>query len=175
MRKLVLALAATAALSSAAFAQNVSNTQLIITGEITDASCSMKIDPINFQSISVKAFEGSVDAKSGWELTNIEFYKCVLDDSQNNGPKVDKIDVVVSPGPAAGTTAFYANSGSAENIGIELEVNRTAVNANQGLVINDLDLNSVSKSVPVRARLAKVGPVAAGDINAAIGITAEYK
>lgn len=174
MKKLVLALAATAALSSVAFAQsNVSNTQLIITGEITEASCNMVIKPIQFPSISVKQFQ-TTNAKSGWEVTNVEFTQCVLDDSANGGPKVDKIELIVDSGVAAGSSNYYANSGTAEGMAVELEVNGNVIDASAGKTLN-LDLTTANKNVPVRARLASVGAVTAGDINAAIGFTAVYK
>lgn len=177
MKKLVLAIAAAAALSSTAFAQtNTSNAELVITGEITNASCSMKIKPINFQSKSVREF-ADADAKSGWETSNIEFSKCQLDGTGTggNGLEVDSIDVTVHSGTAADTAGLYwANSGTADNVAVELEIDGKQIKP-AGQVLTDLPLASESKNVGIRARLVKTGAVGAGDINTSVSITADYK
>lgn len=176
MKKLVLAIAAAAALSSTAFAQtNTSNAELVITGEITNASCGMKIKPINFQSKSIREFEDA--EKTGWETSNIEFSKCQLDGTQpgGNGLEVDSIDVTVHSGTAADTAGLYwANSGTAANVGVELEIDGKSIKP-AGSVLQDLPLASENKNVGIRARLVKTGTVTAGDVNTSVSITADYK
>ncbi len=172
MKKLVLALAATAALSSAAFAQNSSDANIEISGTINESACSMKIKSIDFQSMSIREFAQS-GATTGWKSTDIVFADCELSGGAGGNP-IDSVDLEVRSGFAAdGSADYWANNGTAQNVGVELEVNNTSVKP-AGEKFPALQLVD-GKKVPVRARLVATGTVEAGSVETAIGVVANYK
>lgn len=176
MKKLALALFATAALTSAAFAQKtVSDGTVRFTGTITDAACSLKgVQPVDLGQPTVKAFEDA-NAKSSLSPNSyIEFEDCNSDDEGMTQVKLE-----ILPGTKAGTSDFWANTAAnsaATGVGVEVLVAGKTVTPVGAKDIEASILSDNTARFSVAGRIAKSGTdaVTAGEVEAEVKFLATY-
>ena len=170
MKKLVLALAATAAFSSAAFAagNEVSFGEVPFFGAITESKCSLKpVEPISLGQPNIGVFTAPDSASSMSPLHYIEFEDCVTEDGFTHVT----IDVLPS-----GETSLWPNAGSATGVGVEFFVNGKSIEASTGEAGLKAAIYESTASFPINGRIKRLGSetVGAGDVNAQVKFAAKY-
>ncbi|UNM97455.1 hypothetical protein MMG00_06320 [Ignatzschineria rhizosphaerae] len=178
MKKLTLALAASALLSSAAFAQsNTASNFIEFSGEVTEAACSVTAGTVNLNSLTTRALKDDGDA-GPWGTAYIDFYGCELEGKAEGGGDLKSVKIEVTPGAPDDTNdALWKNLGTAKNVGVEVEMANTKITpaGNIGTGIT-ADLTEAGAKVEVRGRTVKVGADAstAGSVNTRVNFVASF-
>lgn len=176
MKKLSLALATSALLSSMAFAQSNSATGVIdFAGEVTAAACSVTTETVPLFSHTVK--ELGTDGSGQWGTGNINFYGCDLDPAGSSNP-ITSVTVEVSPGSASENADIWKNLGTAKNVGIEVTMQGEPIKpmGNIGAGIK-AQLTNAGTKIQVQGRTTKVNadPAKSGTVNTKINFVASFK
>lgn len=154
MKKLTLALATAALLSSAAYAQSASG-KVDFIGEVNTAPCDVTVSGggrVHLGSYTVASLTGE-NAAGEWGFQDIEFNNCELEAGTGN---VTLPNVSIRIGSGAGDTsktAVWKNLGTAKNVGIEIEVGGKAILPAGGTV--DTKLGGINNTVQVAGRMVK--------------------
>lgn len=182
MKKLVLALAASAMLSSVSSAQTaVSYGDIELSGYVTSAACSLSIDKVNLQSPTVNELKG-INAAGPWGTGSIKFNKCEL---KVPGGAADEtytsVSVEIEGGSQAGSSNLWMNQGTAQNVGVEVRIDGKVLDPAKGLIGADAITKNLAGEdgprIKVEGRTKKFSAddATAGTVNTTIPIVARYK
>lgn len=180
MKKLVLALGITTALTASAFAQtaqNQSNGQIEFSGEVTNASCTLNpIKPVNLGSVSKNSLK-TAGAGAGWGTSTIQFVDCELGTEDNNDV-ITSVTLDIQPGTAAANNSeLWENTAldGADNVGISVKIDNKNISPTGGELVTKNILKDGTLSLNVAGRIVATGEATPGKVESTVNFVAKYK
>lgn len=184
MKKLSLALVAALSLSTAAFAQTAgSDGQIKFTGTITEKGCTIIAGNSANINLGSKPQANLMKEKYGaWGTGQVRFVDCNLEiDGKKPEKPLQTVSITIQKGAKSTVTTapdLWANDGSAQNVGIEVEIDGQKITPNGTPSPLEAKIDSVNGTAIYNVRGRMVGAdsgVTAGSVETTVSFTASYK
>lgn len=176
MKKLTLALAAAMALSSAVANAQSSGATVFFEGHVTNDPCAITVSKtVPLGSYPIKVL--GTDGKGEWGTAEIRLTNCDLE-KEGTSDFFSTVTISVPGGGAAAANApsIWANMGSSDNVGVEVQIKGVPVTPT-GISSIEANLTEDGAIIPVRGRTVKTtGALATvGSVKAEVAFTAKFK
>lgn len=187
MKKLSLALVAALSLSTAAFAQTAgtagSDGQIKFTGTITEKGCTIIAGNSATVNLGSMPKAHLMKQKYGaWGTGQVRFVDCNLEiDGKKPEKPLQTVSITIQKGAKSTVTTapdLWANDGTAENVGIQVEIDGQQVTPNGQTEPLEAKIDSVNGTATYNVRGRMVGAetgVTAGSVETTVSFVASYK
>ena len=186
MKKLTLALVAALSISSAAFAQVPgANGQIKFTGTVTEKGCTIVAGNSAIVNLGAMPKAALKNSKSAWSESQLKFVDCNLelkDGAKEGAKRLESVQLTTNSGfNASFSSDLWANNGTAEGVGVEVEIaskigmHKVTPAGITTPLVADIDPVNDSATYQVRGRMVGDKSVTAGSVESIISFVASYR